>query len=115
MYSVNKYQKDEIHQLISKGRKQGYLFFEEAKKTFQDDFNDEEGFDGFLRFMNEYGIKLFDKHREILPKRGESGFVSHEELERTTDPVKLYLREMGNTSLLSREEEIEIAKEIERG
>ena len=102
-------------QLTLKRKKKRYLFFEEGKKAFQDDSNDGEGFDGALRFMDDSGIKLFDKHKKISSERGESGFVSHEELERTTDPVKLYLREMGNTSLLTREGEIAIAKEIERG
>ena len=103
------------NQLTLKGRKQGHLFFEGGKIDFQDDSNDGDGFDGFLRSMEDSGIKLFDKHEKIISKRGESGFASLEGLERTTDPVKLYLREMGNISLLTREGEIAIAKEIERG
>jgi len=82
---------------------------------FQDDSNDGDGFDGFLRSMEDSGLKLFDKHEKIISKRGESGFISLEGLGRTTDPVKLYLREMGNISLLTREGETAIAKEIERG
>ncbi len=103
------------NQLTLKGRKQGHLFFEGGKMDFQDDSNDGNGFVGFLKSMEDSGIKLFDKHEKIISKRGESGFVSLEGLERTTDPVKLYLREMGNISLLTREGEIAIAKEIERG
>lgn len=103
------------NQLTLKGRKQGHLFFEGGKIDFQDDSNDGDGFDGFLRSMEDSGIKLFDKHEKIISKRGKSGFVSLEGLERTTDPVKLYLKEMGNISLLTREGEIAIAKEIERG
>lgn len=116
MSSDNKYQKEEIHQLISKGRKQGYLLFEEIDKTFQDDMDSEEDFDEFLSSMDDYGIKILDtKQREIVPKRRKSDLVSLHGLERTTDPVKLYLREMGNISLLTREGEIAIAREIERG
>jgi len=112
----NKYQKDEIHQLISKGRKQGYLLFDEIDKTFQDDVDSEGTFDEFLSSMDDYGIKILDtKQREIIPKRRKSDLVSLHGLERTTDPVKLYLREMGNISLLTREGEIAIAREIERG
>lgn len=112
----NKYHKDEIHQLISKGRKQGYLLFEEIDKTFHDDLDDDQEFDDFLSSMDDYGIKILDtKHREMIPKRKKSDLVSLEGLERTTDPVKLYLREMGNISLLTREGEIAIAREIERG
>jgi len=113
--SENKYQKDEIHELISKGRKQGYLLFEEIDKTFQGDGDSGENFDEFLSSMDDYGIKILDKQRDIVPKRRKSDIVSLEGLERTTDPVKLYLREMGNISLLTREGEIAIAKEIERG
>ena len=116
MSSDNKPQKEEIHQLISKGRKQGYLLFEEIDKTFQDEMDSEETFDEFLSSMDDYGIKILDtKQREIVPKRRKSDLVSLHGLERTTDPVKLYLREMGNISLLTREGEIAIAREIERG
>ncbi len=116
MSSDSKYQKDEIHKLIAKGRKQGYLLFEEIDKTFQNDVDSEQTFDEFLSSMDDYGIKILDtKQKEIIPKRKKSNLVSLHGLERTTDPVKLYLREMGNISLLTREGEIAIAKEIERG
>ena len=116
MSSDNKYQKDEISELISKGRKQGYLLFEEIDKTFQDDSDSEGNFKEFLSSMDDYGIKILDsKQREIVPKKRRSDLVSLQGLERTTDPVKLYLREMGNISLLTREGEISIAREIERG
>jgi RNA polymerase primary sigma factor len=114
--SDNKYQKDEISELISKGRKQGYLLFEEIDKTFQEDSDSEGNFKEFLSSMDDYGIKILNsKQREIVPKKRRSDLVSLQGLERTTDPVKLYLREMGNISLLTREGEISIAREIERG
>ncbi len=116
MSSDNKYQKDEINQLISKGRKQGFLLFEEIDKTFEEGLESEGNFDDFLSSMDGYGIKILDaQQREILPRRRKSDLVSIHGLERTTDPVKLYLREMGNISLLTREGEIAIAREIERG
>ncbi|MCJ7679183.1 MAG: RNA polymerase sigma factor RpoD [Candidatus Aminicenantes bacterium] len=115
MVEENKFQKNEIHQLISKGRKRGYLLFEEVDKTFQDEMDTSTKFDDFLSSMDDYGIKILDRHRAPAPKRRKSDLVSLEGLERTTDPVKLYLREMGNISLLTREGEITIAKEIERG
>jgi RNA polymerase primary sigma factor len=114
--SDHKFQKDEISQLLSKGRKQGYLLYEEINKTFHDDLESEGNFDDFLSSMNDYGIKILDsKQRDFTPKRRKSDLVSVHGLERTTDPVKLYLREMGNISLLTREGEIAIAREIERG
>jgi RNA polymerase primary sigma factor len=112
----NKLHKDEISQLISKGRKQGYLLFEEIDKTFTEDLDSEEDFDDFLSSMDNYGIKILDsQQKEMIPRRRKSDLVSTHGLERTTDPVKLYLREMGNISLLTREGEIAIAREIERG
>jgi len=112
----SKFHKDEISQLISKGRKQGYLLFEEIDKTFTEDLDSEEDFDDFLSSMDNYGIKILDaQQKEMIPRRRKSDLVSTHGLERTTDPVKLYLREMGNISLLTREGEIAIAREIERG
>jgi len=60
-------------QLTLKGRKQGYLFFEDVRETFQNNSNDGDGFDGALRFMDDSGIKLFDKNTKISSERGESG------------------------------------------
>jgi len=91
------------------------LLFEEIDKTFQDESDSRGDFDEFLSSMDDYGIKILDKRRKATPKRRKSDIVSLEGLERTTDPVKLYLREMGNISLLTREGEIAIAREIERG
>ncbi len=108
--------KDEISELISKGRKQGYLLFEDIDKTFQDELESEGNFDDFLSSIDDYGIKILDqKQREVIPRRRKNELVTTQGLERTTDPVKLYLREMGNISLLTREGEIAIAREIERG
>ena len=117
MSSENKPQKDGINQLISKGKKQGFLLFKEIDKTFRDDDIESEGdFKEFLNSMDHYGIKIIGtKKKETPPKRRKSDLVSLHGLERTTDPVKLYLREMGNISLLTREGEIAIAREIERG
>jgi len=109
------HEKSEINQLISKGRRQGYLLFDEVDKTFHDESDQKSSFDSFLHSIDEYGIKILDKQRRSSPKRRKSDIVSLEGLERTTDPVKLYLREMGNISLLTREGEIAIAREIERG
>ena len=112
----NKFQEDDTDQLISKGRKQGYLLFEEIDKAFHEDLKDNAEFYDFLSSMDEYGIKILEtKQRKFAPKRKKSDLISLEGLERTTDPVKLYLREMGNISLLTREGEIAIAREIERG
>ena len=116
MAAEHKYQKDEISLLLSKGRKQGYLLFEEVDKTFHGELDSGENFDEFLSSMDDYGIKMLGaKRSDLAPKKRKSDQVSVHGLERTTDPVKLYLREMGTISLLTREGEIAIAREIERG
>jgi RNA polymerase primary sigma factor len=108
--------RSDITQLITKGRKQGYLLFDEIDKTFQGEFEHGETFDEFISSIDDYGIKVLDqKQKEVAPKRRKSELLTLQGLERTTDPVKLYLREMGNISLLTREGEIAIAREIERG
>ena len=63
MTSENKFQKDEIHQLISKGRKQGYLLFAEIDKTFTDELDSEASFYDFLSSMDNYGIKILDSRQ----------------------------------------------------
>ena len=116
MPSESKIHKDEISQLLSKGRKQGYLLFEEVDKTFHEELNSEAKFDEFLSSMDDYGIRILGAKRgDVAPKKRRTEQVTLHPLERTTDPVKLYLREMGNISLLTREGEIAIAREIERG
>jgi RNA polymerase primary sigma factor len=81
----------------------------------QDALNTEESFDDFLSSMGQYRIKIINKNRKILPKKEKSGFVSYKNLEKTTDPVKLYFKDMGKIPLLKRDEELAIAREIERG
>ncbi len=116
MASDEKYQKEEIIQLISKGKRQGFLSWEEIDQTFADEVGPEDDFDNFLSSMDSYGIKILDsQQREILAFSHKKNTACLHGLERTTDPVKLYLREMGNIPLLTREGEISIAREIERG
>ena len=69
--------KRDITQLISKGRKQGYLLFDEIDKTFQDELEHEETFDEFISSIDNYGIKILDqKQKEIVPKRRKSELLS---------------------------------------
>jgi len=111
-----KQQQNGISRLISKGRKQGFLMFEEIDRTFTDEVDSGEELDDFLSSMDDYGIKILDSsHREIIPTGRKVEAAPPLPIERTTDPVKLYLREMGNIALLTREGEIAIAREIERG
>jgi len=112
---IKKEHKDEITSLISKGREKGYLLFKEIDDVFQDKSRTNKKFNEFVNSLDEFGVKILEKRRKKAPKRKKSEILSLEDLERTTDPVKLYLREMGNISLLTREGEVTIAKQIERG
>jgi len=107
--------KDKTHQSILKGKKQGYLFFEGVEKSSRDALDTEGSFDDFLSSMGHHGIKILKKNRKILPKKEKRDFVSYKDLEKTTDPVKLYFKDMGNIPLLKRDEELAIARKIERG
>jgi RNA polymerase primary sigma factor len=107
--------KKEITSLIAKGTKKGYLLFEELDHVFKEKSRANKEFNDFLNSLDQLGIKILEKRRKKTPKRKKSEILSIEDLERTTDPVKLYLREMGNISLLTREGEVAIAKQIERG
>ncbi len=108
-------EKDKSHQFILKEKKQGYVFFEGVEKSFRDAMNTGESFDDSLGSMDHHGIKILNKHRKILPKKEKSDFVSYKNLEKSTDPVKLYFKDMGNILLLKREEELAVARKIERG
>jgi len=96
---------DKTHQFILQGKKQGYLLIEGVEKSFRETLNTEESFDDFL----------INKNRRNSSKKEKSDFVSYKNLEKTTDPVKLYFKDLGNTQLLKREEELAIARTIERG
>lgn len=113
MYVMEK-DTNKIHHLLSKGKKRGYILFEEIDKTFKDTVDGGKDFDEFINSIDDYGIKILYKRNMIVPKRKKSEVLKLGNSERTTDPVKLYLKEMGNISLLTREGEIAVAKQIEK-
>jgi len=108
-------QKGIITDLLSKGQKQGYLLLKEIENVFQGKKASSKYFDKFLKSMDNYGIKIVDKNKKVTPKRKKGALPSLDGIGLTTDPVKLYLREMGNISLLTKEGEVTLAQEIERG
>lgn len=61
--------KDKIRQLIFKGKNQGYLLFEEIDKKFWDELHTGEDFDDFLKSIDDYDIKIFDKQGKVHRKR----------------------------------------------
>ena len=115
MTEENLIQKSKITDLLSKGQKQGYLLLKEIEKIFQSKKLRSKDFDKFLKSIDDYGIKIVDKNTQVTPKRKKGALPSLDGIGLTTDPVKLYLREMGNISLLTKEGEVTLAQEIERG
>ncbi|HEY8230682.1 MAG TPA: RNA polymerase sigma factor region1.1 domain-containing protein, partial [Rhodanobacteraceae bacterium] len=124
-------QQSEIKQLITKGREQGYLTYAEVNDHLPDDIVDPEQIEDIIGMINGMGIEV----HEIAP---DTDTISAEgvstdddetateeavallsavdaEVGRTTDPVRMYMREMGTVELLTREGEIAIAKRIEEG
>ncbi len=106
--------KEQIRKILQLGRERGYLFMEEINGLLEEGFDTDEEFDGFIEALDRYKIKIRNKQREIKqrPKKPEKTRIRG--IERTTDPVKLYLKEMGSISLLTKEGEIALARQIER-
>ncbi|MBW1990145.1 MAG: RNA polymerase sigma factor RpoD [Deltaproteobacteria bacterium] len=108
----------ELAELISKGRKQGYLTYDELNEALPEDMVSSDQIDETLMMFDELDIEILDGKRvNVAESKRDKADDTREIVDRggTSDPVKLYLREMGMVSLLSREGEIEIAKRIEEG
>ncbi|MCO4322656.1 RNA polymerase sigma factor RpoD [Aliidiomarina sp. Y6] len=115
--------------LIAKGKEQGYLTFAEVNDHLPQDIVDSEQIEDIVRMINDMGIKVFenapdadelmmseDSADEDAAEAAAAALASVEsEIGRTTDPVRMYMREMGTVELLTREGEIVIAKRIEEG
>ena len=107
-----------LKKLISKGKKQGFLIRAECEKVIEDEkFEDKDEFYSKIEGMN---IQIYDSENdENSSEENDYGSVELTEKEsdtgRADDPVRMYLKEMGNVELLSRSGEIEIAKRIESG
>jgi len=110
--------------LINKGKKQGFLTYEEINKLIPDGKVSAEQIDNTLIMFGEMNIKVTDKEnvpkqiaklKETEKKAAKTAQKVLPDFGTVTDPVKMYLREMGLVTLLSREGEVEIAKKIEAG
>jgi RNA polymerase primary sigma factor len=119
----NKVNKKAIQELLAKGKKQGFLTYDEINELLPEDMLSPEQIDETLMLFDENGIEVVDEkqNKKIVKLKSvsESKIVSEEvdggDYGSVTDPVKMYLREMGMVTLLSREGEVEIAKKIEAG
>ncbi len=115
--------KKAIKQLLAKGKKQGYLSYDEINELLPAELLSPEQIDETLIMFDENEIEVVDektKNKLITKKKKKekkpiTGEISDTDFGTVTDPVKMYLREMGLVTLLSREGEVEIAKKIEAG
>jgi RNA polymerase primary sigma factor len=119
---------DEVKQLIDLGKEKGFLTFEEVNDILPPDIATDQ-IDDVMGMFGDMDIEIVDSSQKVkIPKmkidmeEDEEGEGEAEEVEfepgsigRTSDPVRMYLREMGSVSLLTREGEVEIAKRIEDG
>ena len=104
----------EIQKLITMGKSKGYLTYEEVNDWLPDEILSPDDLDDVMDLFSEKEIQLVDTEAEFNPEEDEFDFHDDGSL-RSPDPVKMYLHEMGSVSLLSREDETEIAKRIEAG
>src|SRR6185503_2320859 len=117
---------DEVRQLINIGKEKGYLLYDEVNELLPSEITSSEELDDLFNTFGSAGIEVLDadqmKFRDEKPfDRTAEGSEELEldltpgALDKTNDPVRMYLREMGTVPLLTREGEVEIARRIERG
>ncbi len=123
-------QQSRLKDLIAKGKEQGYLTYSEVNDHLPEDISDPDQVEDIIQMINDMGIQVFESAPdadELLMAEGDSAddiaaaeaaaalAAVETEAGRTTDPVRMYMREMGTVELLTREGEIVIAKRIEEG
>ncbi len=110
---------DEVRQLITMGKEKGYLLYEEVNDMLPSEITSSDDLDDIFSMFGSMGIEVVDSEQKFREKgEGEEGAeidLTPGALDKTNDPVRMYLREMGTVPLLTREGEVEIAKRIERG
>jgi len=123
-------QESQIKLLIARGKEQGYLTYAEVNDHLPNDLVEPEQIEDIISMINDMGITVYETAPdaddllvadsntadEVAAEEAAAALASIEtELGRTTDPVRMYMREMGSVELLTREGEIVIAKRIEEG
>ena len=115
---------EDIQKLIDTGKEKGFLTYNEVNDLLPNDINSPDDLDDLLGIIGTQGINVLEDTKLPSEKKFEPNEEEGEDveldltpgaLEKTNDPVRMYLREMGTVPLLTREGEVEIAKRIERG
>ena len=114
-----------LRELVDKGKEQGFLTYEEINSMLPEDISDPDQVEQTIQMLIDIGIEVQegkqdaegneDSPPETVPDTRTTLTTVESEIGRTTDPVRLYMREMGTVDLLTREGEIAIAKRIEEG
>src|SRR6266513_177410 len=118
---------DEVRQLINIGKEKGYLLYDEVNELLPSEITSSDELDDLFNTFGSAGIEVIDSDQKYLrddakpiDRTGEGAEeleldLTPGALDKTNDPVRMYLREMGTVPLLTREGEVEIARRIERG
>ena len=117
---------DEVRQLITIGKEKGYLLYDEVNELLPTEITSSDELDDLFNTFGSAGIEVIDsdqkylRDEKTLDRTGEGAEeleldLTPGALDKTNDPVRMYLREMGTVPLLTREGEVEIARRIERG
>ncbi len=130
---MNQNQQSQLKDLITKGKEQGFLTYSQVNDHLPDDIVDPEQIEDIINMINDMGISVYEKapDADTLILNDDAATTDDDdsaveeaaaalaavetEIGRTTDPVRMYMREMGTVELLTREGEIVIAKRIEDG
>jgi len=127
--ALGKLELDDLNRLIAAGKEKGYLTLDEVNEALPEEIVTADKLDEMMMLFDEMDIEIVDAERQVRVVQGpvadSEGIIAEEEEDelqleadsatRVTDPVKMYLREMGQVSLLTRDGEVEIAKRIEAG
>ncbi len=115
---------EQVKQLIDIGKEKGFLTYDEVNDVLPPEMVSPDQIDELMLMFGEMDIEIVDSNQKVRLQRRKIGKAPQEEAEsheekdlygKINDPVRMYLKEMGSVSLLSREEEVEIAKRIEEG
>jgi RNA polymerase primary sigma factor len=110
-----------LKQLMDAGKEKGYVLYDDVNDILADDFTTGRDVEDLLSDLDGAGVEILEEPKLEFDKKIDDGEefgevdLTQETSDKTNDPVRMYLREMGTVPLLTRESEIELAKRIERG